>query len=653
LSLSLWKQASALAVLGIALMVSVRVLAAPPPVEAYATPPNAAQISLSPDGSHVGYLSPIDGQLALIIRRTQAPAEEKPVVILSGDWRVNWFEWVSNDRLLLGIIQTQMVPGPSRDLPWRFTRMVGVNRDGSAMKLLLDPRRTRRSVYYATDRVLQFVDSDHVLVSFRADDDEWVDVIKLNVTTGNYEKVAKGNPGIAGYLPDPTGEVRIAYGIDDKDQEQTYYIRSGRGESFELLKRTSLKSEADFEVLGFGSDPDTVYVSSTHEGDKAAIYTFSLTSRTFTGKVLEDPGYDINAAITRQGQVTGFTYFRDMPVQRYLNSSRQQLLEVLDKAIPDSSENIVDSTPDGRLTLLASWHPGEPLTYRLFDREKKQLAFFADTYPGLPSASIAVRQAVSFKTRDQQTIPAYLTVPPGSSGKNLPFIVLPHGGPRARDTQQFDPLSQFLVSRGYAVLQPNFRGSTGYGTAFLNAGSQQWGRRMQEDVIDGVHWAVSQGIADPKRMCIVGWSYGGYSALMGAVQSSDLFRCAIATAPVANLPRLYKELRWTRYKEISRGLFFGDDPDELKPWSPVHQAGRINIPVLLIHGDHDYQAFVQHSRDMRDALKDAGKPFEYIEIEGMDHAPHNTKDMVTILSAWERFLAQNLGPGATAGATQQ
>ncbi|HYC05310.1 MAG TPA: S9 family peptidase [Azospirillaceae bacterium] len=623
----------------------VQAAGGPPPVEAYASPAHVARPTISPDGTHIAFLSPIGGRQHLYITKMQPGPGDKPVIIPPRDAEFTSINWINETRLLVSVIATREVNGPTRRLPIRMSRLVGVDRDGSNLKVLLDRSRSDWVRLVATP-VLQFVDREHVLVAYPTGDRQEPDVVRLNVYTGDYTRVANAVDGISEYIPDPTGLVRLAVTYNDKSQTATYLHRDQQGRMFRTLRKVEPLKDPAFDILGFGEDLNRPYVVSSHESDTAAVYQFDLASNQFGGKVAEAPGYDITGAVTKAGKVVGFSWTEDMPNIRWLDPEKQKLQERLDKAVPDSRELIIDQTANGQLTLVASFHPAEPVTYRIFNRDTREFTFLGDTRPEIPPEAVAVRQPVSYQARDGLKIPGYLTLPPGREGRNLPFVVLPHGGPFARDDQSFDVLSQFLASRGYAVLQPNFRGSTGFGQKFNEAGEREWGGKMQDDVTDGVQWAISQGIADPSRVCIVGWSYGGYAALMGAVKTPDLYKCAIATAPVTNLVRLYDELMWSGGKELNRGLFFGGDRDALKPVSPYHNAAAIKAPVLLIHGDMDVQAYVQHSRDMASALKDAGKPHEYVEIDGMDHSPRNTEEMVKVLTAWERFLKTHLGAGS-------
>lgn len=611
------------------------------PVEVFAHRPVMSRVTLSPDGSHVAYLAPIGGRQHLVVRPVPLRDDQPPAILAPSDAEIVGIHWPSNERLLLEVLGTEMlraaVIGTSRNLSLKFSRVISVSRDLKDRRVLVDRRPKGYTLYLPYTPVLNFVDAEHVLMAYPTDTLPFPGVAKVNIVTGHYSHLQRPMRNVWSYIADTAGEVRVAVDSGDSPKEKRYLGRMPGGQFREMhLQKGSV-------VLGFDQSGKELFVASRHEGDRLAIYTYDIDADAIGEKVADDPRYDVGTAALRGGIVTGFSWTDDLPQRRWLDPAVQKMQEVLDKAIPDSREIIIDTAADGNLLLTESHSLAAPTTYRLFDRRTGEYSFFGDTYPGIPQNLVSARRPVSFKARDGLEIPGYLTLPVGSPERNLPLVVMPHGGPMARDDGGFDILSQFLASRGYAVLQPNFRGSTGYGAAFQQAGERQWGGRMQDDVTDAAQWAVAQSYADPARMCIVGWSYGGYAALMATIKTPDLFKCAIATAPVANLVRLYREVTDSSVGAPYRSLHFGEKLDELRPISPFHNVEKVGAPVLLIHGDMDVQATVDHSQEMARALNRAGKPVEYVEIAGMDHSPLLTDQMTTVLKEWERFLARHIG----------
>jgi dipeptidyl aminopeptidase/acylaminoacyl peptidase len=270
-----------------------------------------------------------------------------------------------------------------------------------------------------------------------------------------------------------------------------------------------------------------------------------------------------------------------------------------------------------------------------------------DEYPALADAPLGEVRSLSYKARDGTSIPAYLTLPPGAAQKNLPLVVLPHGGPEARDEYEFQWWPQFLATRGYAVLQPQFRGSTGYGDAFRRAGYGQWGGLMQDDVTDGVKAMIEQGIADPKRVCIVGASYGGYAALAGAAFTPDLYRCAVSVSGVSDLPAMLGTERTQSGDESNSVAYWKEsigspyDKNVIER-SPARAAQQVRIPILLIHGLDDTVVPIAQSETMARELDKAGKPYSFVKLTGEDHWMSRAETRLEIMKEIEKFLGSNL-----------
>jgi dipeptidyl aminopeptidase/acylaminoacyl peptidase len=317
----------------------------------------------------------------------------------------------------------------------------------------------------------------------------------------------------------------------------------------------------------------------------------------------------------------------------------------LDKALPNTVNLPVDWSDDEKRVLVWSGGASDPGRYYLLDRSTSQMHAVVDPYPQVDPAKLSPVKSVRYRARDGLQIPAYLTLPIGRDAKSLPLIVMPHGGPFDRDHWEYDPIVQFLASRGYAVLQPEFRGSTGYGKDFVSKGYGEWGRKMQDDLDDGVDWLAKTGQIDPRRVCMVGGSYGGYAALWAAVRNPDRYRCAASMAGVSDVPALLRSSRdifsATRYYREWRTQVGGEGKADLGAVSPINFANRIRVPVLIAHGEEDARVPVKQSRAMVDALAKAHADVTSVFYKDSGHGFDSSEDLDDWLRRLEAFLAKH------------
>jgi dipeptidyl aminopeptidase/acylaminoacyl peptidase len=397
-----------------------------------------------------------------------------------------------------------------------------------------------------------------------------------------------------------------------------------------------------FEILGVAGDPTHLVVLSDHETGFLVAYEYDPAKQAFIRQLASAHDRDVDGGIFWDGRLVGVAE----PKPVYFDSEASALQSLVDKALPDTHNIITQITPDHHLALVRANSSDRPTAlYKLTLGDKKKLDLIGADYPELEGGPLAPVKKVQYAARDGQQIEAILTLPRDLKGP-LPFVVLPHGGPTGHDSDTFNYWAQFLASRGYGVLQPNFRGSSGYGTAFERAGYGQWGGTMQNDVDDGAKWLLDQHLAAAGRMCIVGDGYGGYVALYAATTRPDLYRCAAAWAPISDLSDLVHRHNIFDYQDPGIPTLgkTGADTDDV---SPAQHADRVAMPVLIAHGDQDYTVPVEHTQMMEAALKKAGKPAEIVYYKGENHYLSLASTRTDFFTRLEAFLGRNIGPSAT------
>lgn len=634
---------------------------APADVDVYAALPGAASARLSPNGRYLALIAPVKGRNALVV--WDLSSKDKARVISTGGAEPRWFAWKSDERLLASLA-IHSLRDPLR--PTVDTRLIALGPDGRNVISLVDSTQFRTYIPQHQDSVVSFLPDDpgHILLELPAIDRtgirsaetsgiaqygslesqiKYPEVVRVDVQNGDLRTIARQRGWVVDWRADAAGDVRIGRTL--RGVRSSHQVRLADG-SWREVQAHDVNGGRVFRPLAFVPDaPDRLHVVSNHEGGPSALYEFDVSTDSFVRKLAGSADVDIETLV-RHGRLLGYRLHADEPMV-YLDKRLARDAALVTQALPGTCSDWIDSSADGRRVLFRIAKGNAPADYWLLDRTggQAELLPVVEGYPALDPAAIAPGRSVSYKARDGLVIPALLTLPPGhrDGAARLPFVVLPHGGPTAHDAPGFDYLVQFLASRGYGVLQPQFRGSTGYGGAFEKAGQQQWGLAMQDDLTDGTRWLVDRRLADPERIAIVGASYGGYAALMGAVKEPGLYRAAAAIAPVTDL-KLMVEADWDfLFSDVNRPRI-GSDPDVLARTSPAHRAGEIRAQVMLVHGRKDYTVPVAQTERMVEALGQAGKPFEVVYLDEGDHYLSHADDRLKTLKALEAFLARNLSP---------
>jgi dipeptidyl aminopeptidase/acylaminoacyl peptidase len=610
--------------------------AAGPPIADFAADADFSFPTLSPDGTKVAFVTRTQNMRLLmvidLVKRNRTGL--MPATVNSFD--VTYCRFKGDDRLLCGLRGTQWDSGQ----PYSVSRLVSVDVTGTKKPRVLVQNGEQGGSQFQ-DRILdwQVNDPKHVLIELSGDGDPFPNVHSLDVESGLMSVVQRSRQPILGWTTDRAGVVRFGFGYDDK--KETYITRDGPDAPWRTLAKFDW-GNSDFDVVGFGPVPGTLLVSAYHNG-RSAIFEQDLGEKSDRQLLFANGEVDVGDPLywPSDQRIVGFTYETDRVHHKFFDEKAESLYRSIDTALPDAENEVVGASSDGGKLLIASYADVRPSNYYVLDTSKGKLLRIGSANPALESTPLAPMKPVKIKGPDGVMLPGYLTLPLGSAGKKLPLIVYPHGGPHARDSWGYDFMVQFMASRGYAVLQVNFRGSTGYGHDWYEAGLRNWGTVMVDDITASTKWAIAEGIADPANITIVGWSYGGYAALMSAVREPDLYRAVVSIAGVSDLRALAREDQ-RFYGGRQRATYtLGDDVSELKAGSPLRASEKIKAPVLLVHGDADIQVGVDHSKRMARALKGADKKCELVIVKDGNHSLARYEWRETLLTKLEAFLAAN------------
>lgn len=622
---------------------------APPliPVEEFAAGPLMAEPRISPDGHQLVYLTTIFGQPFMVVRDLRSGQVHPILQGVGGPYTVTRCEFKTGDRLLCHL---EGVTRGDALRPFPSSRMVAVNADGSGLRMLFSntffsgPGSVAHSQFQ--DRIVHWLPDDprHVLVELANGSSVFPSVYKVDVYSGDLTRVVPSHPPIMDWSADRTGVVRFGYGF--RNETGVYIARNAQDAPWRTIEEFKRFDPARFDPLTFGPSPNELYVFAPYQG-RSAVWDLDLDGKRARELVYARPDVDVSGILEwpTDRHVVGFVYETDLPHTQFVDSEAAAVDQLLEQALPGAYHLVVDATRDGGKLIAVSYSDVMPPRYSLVNVASREVAEIGRQTGAFSALNLAPMRAVIVPGAGGIRIPGYLTLPLGSRpGVKLPAVVLPHGGPYARDHWGYDPLVQLMANRGYAVLQLNFRGSTGYGEAWRDAGHQAWGTIMHDDITTGAHWLVDQGIADPARMCIVGWSYGGYAALIGVEKEPQLYRCAVSIAGVSDLSRMTADDERFYGGRDSAGDSMGTDPAELKAESPLEHAELIRVPVLLVHGEDDYTVLVWHSKAMDRALSRHGVPHELVLIPHGDHSLTRPEMRLALYRKLTEFLGANLGP---------
>lgn len=630
--------------------------AAPPPVSAFASLPDVATISLSPDGQRLLILKAIGETHHPVVTDIETGKSNIVMAADPEEFLFNWCRWANDNRIVCSIrrydtLQAGQIDARGyryyKDNRITFTRMLAVDADGRNVLQLIDApinRSTGNLKWNAVDQddVLSWLpdDPDHVIVQLAREERTRPSIYRLNINTNRLSRIRRYHDSVYAWHVDRSGLPRFASGFRN-DTPVAFGVDGSRLQEIDLPKLGERDELLRPAVIGLSGDGSKLYYSSYRNGERRAFYRADSATGDNVEVLFADPQFDVFGSILAH-PVTGdpllLQYLRDDITRHWFDQSLGDALAEAFATLAQVHSRTALISLDNRMNrfVFAAEGAGTPPTYYLYDRAEKSLMRIARTYPELDE--IAESTTVRYPARDGYPIPAVLTLPTGTGPH--PTILLPHGGPNSRDSARFDYWTAFFASRGYAVLQPNFRGSTGYGVAHLKAGFEQWGLRMQDDVLDGLDWLIRENITDPARVCFVGASYGGYTALVAAFKTPQRLRCAVSFAGVTDLAGLKERVRAFELGELDIARI--QEGTAMNENSPLRQVARMGVPLLIVHGDVDRTVMIEQSRDLVDALDSAGKAHIYIEQRNGDHFLSLASHRLELFEAMEAFLKEHL-----------
>lgn len=635
----------------------------PPGAAIFGSVPALQSVALSPSGATVAWAE-TGGPVPQVVAVDVASGRAMRRAPLPEGVKLRNLEWADDETLLITVSLAHLVRGDTPQLH-EFFRTVALDLATGKSRFLLMDDLERSWVTGATMVAVRTAQPKTVIMSTfdlsatsgrqstgtrvwkERRDSGWThDLFAVDVRTGEGKKIAAGTGYTVEWLVDSAGEPMARGEWEPNRPLYTVLVRREGGAWQEIYR---LANGSTMSLSGLTGDGKAIAALGSDGTGRTRLWAIALDGS--GARVLaEDAERDVVSVqrdpLTRQP--IGARLGGANPEVRWLDPAAEARFAKVARAFPGKTVDLFGRSAYSERILARVSGPSVPPVYYLVDLAARRADIVGEAYPALTDVPLGTMQATSYAARDGTRIPAYLTLPPGSGVKGLPLVVLPHGGPEAQDEYDFDWFAQFLATRGCAVLQPQFRGSTGFGDAFRRAGYGEWGGLMQDDVTDGVRALIEQGVADPRRICIVGASYGGFAALAGVALTPELYACAVSVNGLSDLPMAVGQTKRISGKESNSYAYWREsigsaDDAKLVGRSPARLAGNVKAPVLLLHGVEDTVVPVSQSRAMAGALKDAGKAHALIELPGEDHWLSRSTTRIRVLEETGRFLETHLG----------
>ena len=600
------------------------------PLEDFFKNPEKSSFKISPNGLFIAYMKPWeDGNRMMNIYVKSMDSNDELRITNASERSIYGFFWLSNNRI--AFIQDK---GGDENF-----RIYAVDTDGNNEVNLTPFDNVQSQIIDDLDDNPNFM-----IVGLNIRNPQIHDAYRLNVNSGELTMLAENPGNISSWMTDNNGVLRIATTSDGVNTSILY--RENETKEFKSILTTNFKESVN--PLFFTFDNNELYVSSNRGRDKSAIYTFDLKNGKENKLIFEHPDVDVYSLMRSKKRkiITGVIYTTDKTQRVFFDSERELIQQKIEEKIPNFDVAISSFNKEETKAIVVSYSDKSRGTYYYYDLDNDNLVKLADLSPWLNENDMASMLPISYKSRDGLTINGYLTLPVGSSGKNLPIVVNPHGGPWARDYWGFNSEVQYLANQGYAVFQMNFRGSTGYGRKFWELSFKQWGKTMQDDITDGVNWLINEGIADPERIAIYGASYGGYATLAGLTFTPDLYACGVDYVGVSNLFTFIETIPpyWELYRQMLYEMVGHPEDDKvlLTEGSPALNVEKIKSPLFIAQGANDPRVKKSESDQMVEALKEQGVDVPYMIKDNEGHGFYNEENRFDFYREMTEFLEKYL-----------
>lgn len=608
------------------------------PIDHFVRDPEFDQIQLSPDGRKVAAIVS-QGDAANLFVIDLATKQPRAVTGFR-DRGVQTFHWVGSDRLIYTVYQDGELLGG----------LFAVNADGKQPRTLVASAQEQgvkgAYVYRGAAYLGPLGESTTEVLVIANDRNEYEnDVYRMNVMNGRKTLVARNPGGVRHWVADSKGVVRAAFG--EKGVERFALYRPDGNAEWKEVRRSRF-TEGDIIPLNFDAQDRLIYVTSDVGRDTAGIFLFDPSTGELGDHVYSHDRYDMDDVLFSRftRKLLGVRYQGERLEMVWLDPELAGIQKMLDEELKGTRNRIYSRSRDGNWIVVLASSDRDPGTFYLFNPKELTLETLVRRASWIDPKLMSEMRPITYTARDGLRIDGYLTLPVGREPRNLPLIVNPHGGPWVRDTWGYNPEVQFLASRGYAVLQMNFRGSTGYGRKHLTSGYGQWGLAMQDDITDGVKWAVEQGYADPQRVAIFGGSYGGYATMAGLTTTPELYRCGINYVGVTDIDLLLRTIpdAWESSREVLETMTGSKEERQarLERVSPLRNVDRIRAPLFLAYGELDERVDMKHVTRLVNELKKHGKPYELMVRSNEGHGFYKEENAKAFYLAIEKFLAEHL-----------